>query len=197
MSIKFSHKVAIIMGEGDVLTGIATNSDGVGAYSFLQAADKHEPGTKVPNLDGKYSAGEFDVNILFLDVAALDRFTADLAKLRTKMVEGGGGSVSLPENAIHTINARMHPDQCPTAGSLGECCVISEIMPGRFESVLYIWDDEFNDSAAVAGWFRDIGADNVTVCQTLYSDDNGDRDGKTTDGSREWTVFFSMAGGAA
>jgi hypothetical protein len=101
--------------------------------------------------------------------------------------------MSLPDNMLDIINGRMHEGSCPTAGSLGECCIISEIRPGVFEAVLYIWDDAFNDSTAVAGWFKEAGADSVSIGHTLYSDDNGDRDGKTFDGVREWTVIFTLA----
>lgn len=100
--------------------------------------------------------------------------------------------MSLPENLIHTINASLHVDSCPTAGSLGECAIICEFMPSLYQAILYIWDAEFNDSTKVAGWFKSAGAGNVTVAHTLYSDDNDDRDGKTTDGVREWTVYFGM-----
>lgn len=100
--------------------------------------------------------------------------------------------MSLPPNLIDTINANMSPGPCPIAGSIGECAIISEFMPSLYQAILYIWDAEFNDSTTVAGWFKSAGAGSVTVTHTLYSDDNYDRDGKTTDGIREWTVYFGM-----
>jgi len=106
--------------------------------------------------------------------------------------------MTLPANLLHTINAKMHEGQCPTAGSLGECAAIHDLAPevGLHMAMLYIWDNEFNDSAKVASWFHEAGAEGVTVSHTLFSDDNEDRDGKTSTGCREWTVFFRMAGGA-
>lgn len=104
--------------------------------------------------------------------------------------------MTLPANLLHTINAKMHEGQCPTAGSLGECAAIFDMKDGLFQAMLYIWDKEFNDSTEVAGWFQDAGAEEVTVSHTLYSEANEDRDGKTSTGCREWTVFFRMAGGA-
>ncbi|SDJ60585.1 hypothetical protein [Pseudomonas indica] len=101
--------------------------------------------------------------------------------------------MSIPENMLEIINGRMHEGACPTSGSLGECCIISEAADGLFESVLYIWDSAFNDSAAVAGWFKGAGASDVSVKHTLYSDWNDDRDGKTIDGMREWSVVFTLA----
>lgn len=102
----------------------------------------------------------------------------------------------LPEGMLHAINAKMHEGQCPTAGSLGECAAIFDMKDGLFQAMLYIWDKDFNDSAEVARWFHEAGAEGVTVGHTLFSDNNEDRDGKTSTGCREWTVFFRMAGGA-
>ena len=93
---------------------------------------------------------------------------------------------------MHNINNHMNGGNCPAAGSLGECAAIDEVAPGLYEAYLYIWDHEFNDSAAMASWFHAAGAKACTVSLTLYSDYNGDRNGQTEEGSREWVVTFSM-----
>lgn len=99
---------------------------------------------------------------------------------------------AIPDDMLDRINERMHEGSCPTVGCLGECPMIEQVSSDRFLAMLYIWDDSFNDSAAVAGWFHQLGATGVSVALTLYSDWNGDRDGKTEDGCREWEVYFSM-----
>lgn len=98
----------------------------------------------------------------------------------------------LPSNMLDAINQRMNGGRCPNAGSLGECAAIDQVAPGIYEAYLYIWDHEFNDSAAMASWFHEAGAKTCTVSLTLYSDYNGDRNGQTEEGSREWVVTFSM-----
>lgn len=100
--------------------------------------------------------------------------------------------MSLPSDLLKVINTHLNGGSCPTAGSTGECAMICEFTPGQHLAMLYIWDAEFNDSTKVAGWFKSAGCTSVTVAHTLYSDENVDRDGKTTDGAREWTVYFGV-----
>lgn len=93
---------------------------------------------------------------------------------------------------LEGINARMNGGACPTTGCIGECAMVTQVTPGLYMAMLYIWNGTFNDSATVAAWFREHGAASVNVSLTLYSDENGDRDGKTVDGVREWAVYFTL-----
>jgi len=79
------------MGEGDVITGMAVDSLGVGHFVFMAAPDgkKHQLGETAPELEGKFSLEDADVNILFANLAALDHVVERLAVLRAAMVEGG------------------------------------------------------------------------------------------------------------
>lgn len=88
MSISTFNKVAIVMGEGDVLTGMAIEPGGVGAFTFAQADKAMPVGTKVPELDGT-PVSDADVVILFSDIAAVDNMINRLGELRALMVEGG------------------------------------------------------------------------------------------------------------
>lgn len=104
----------------------------------------------------------------------------------------GAEEVSL----LQIINAHMHEGVCPSAGCIGECAIIysvDERSPNSYEAQLYIWDQSFNDSSAVAEWFKAVGASNVWISHTLFSDANEDRDGRCFDGpTRNWVVAFDM-----
>lgn len=99
---------------------------------------------------------------------------------------------TLPNDMLLRINEHMNGGRCPTTGSLGECAYIGATPSGGFEAALYLWDDSFDDSAAVAKWFRNMGAEGITVSLTHYSDWNDDRNGAAPDGARQWIVSFSM-----
>lgn len=98
----------------------------------------------------------------------------------------------LIKDLLQLINSKMHEGTCPTAGSLGECAVISVDHRQIWTAVLYIWDDAFNDSAQVAQWFHDGGAAEVVVTHVLHDSVNEDRDGRCCDGGRAWWVYFNM-----
>ncbi|MDU9415191.1 hypothetical protein [Pseudomonas sp. zfem005] len=102
--------------------------------------------------------------------------------------------MKLSNNMLNNINGLMTGGGCPTSDHLGECAVIFEGSPGRYQAMLYIFDGAFNNSTQVADWFHDLGAVDVSVSQTLHSDVNGDRNGKTVDGGQEWTVGFTLKG---
>lgn len=94
---------------------------------------------------------------------------------------------------LRIVNAHMNGGVCPSSGSLGECAAITHGGGLRYEAHLYIWDENFNDSALVAKWFKDAGCAMVWISHTLYSDHNEDRDGKCQDGaSRNWVVSFEI-----
>lgn len=86
----------------------------------------------------------------------------------------------------------MHEGTCPTAGSLGECAIISQDDVGLWQAVLYIWDASFHDSTHVAQWFHDAGANEVFVTHVLYDSVNDDRNGQCIDGGRAWWVHFRL-----
>lgn len=96
------------------------------------------------------------------------------------------------KDLLQLINSKMHEGTCPTAGSLGECAIISVDPSQKSTAVLYIWDDAFCDSAQVAQWFHDAGAIEVYVTHVLHDSVNGDRDGQCCDGGRAWWVYFYM-----
>uniref|UniRef100_A0AAU6W2Z9 Uncharacterized protein n=1 Tax=Pseudomonas phage Touem01 TaxID=3138548 RepID=A0AAU6W2Z9_9VIRU len=91
MSILKFSKIAVAMGEGDVITGMAVDSFGVGHFVFMSAPDdkKHQLGENAPELEGKISVEDADVDILFANLAALDHVVERLSVLRVAMVEGG------------------------------------------------------------------------------------------------------------
>jgi hypothetical protein len=93
---------------------------------------------------------------------------------------------------LRLINSKMHEGTCPTAGSLGECAIISQDDVGLWQAVLYIWDASFHDSTHVAQWFHDAGATEVFVTHVLYDSVNDDRNGQCIDGGRAWWVHFRM-----
>lgn len=91
MSIETIHKTFITMGEGDVITGMAVGKDRSGIFTFMQADEAHEPGTRAPELEGKHSVIDSDAAIKFKDVRAVDFMIGELQALREKMVRAGGG----------------------------------------------------------------------------------------------------------
>lgn len=93
---------------------------------------------------------------------------------------------------LNAINTHMHFGQCPTSGCIGECACLDQTSPGIWWAALYIWDNTFNNSAAVAKWFIDLGATEVLISHVLYDSANGDRDGRCFDGVRAWHVEFVM-----
>lgn len=89
------------------------------------------------------------------------------------------------------VQEKMTGGGCPTAGSLGECAAMWH-SGNRWTAALYIWDANFNDSTAVAKWFRELGAVDVSIVHTLYDTSNGDRNGEVPEGgARQWLVEFS------
>jgi len=88
---------------------------------------------------------------------------------------------------------------CPTHGSLGECPIMSQMCEAKssrrpvYIASLYIWDETFNDSALVAKWFEDAGAESVSVAWVLYDDGYEVRDGHCEeDNVRAWEVTFLL-----
>jgi hypothetical protein len=75
----------------------------------------------------------------------------------------------------------------------GECAAIWNCDGNYWKAAIYVWDASFNDSTAVAKWFQNLGAKDVTIAHTLYSTGNGDRDGEVPEGgAREWLVEFAV-----
>lgn len=99
---------------------------------------------------------------------------------------------------LTAVNKKMHRGSCPGARDLGECAAIDDISPngsarGFFCACLYIWDKSFSDSKAVADWFVELGASDVTVSAVLYDPENFVKDGvDVNDGVRPWNVMFSL-----
>ncbi len=102
---------------------------------------------------------------------------------------------------LQIINAHMHEGTCPGSGCIGECAIIysvAERSPKSYEAQLYIWNQSFNDSSAVAEWFKAAGASNIWISHTLFSDVNEDRDGYCFgDRARNWVVAFELETGAS
>jgi len=96
------------------------------------------------------------------------------------------------KDLLQLVNSKMHEGTSPTAGSLGQCTIIWVDPDQTWRAVLYIWDDAFNDSAQVAQWFHDAGAEEVYVTHVLHDSVNDDRDGRCCDGGRAWWVYFNM-----
>lgn len=95
---------------------------------------------------------------------------------------------------LDAINRAMHAGSaCPTAGCIGECAAITEqTTPDRYAAHIYLWDDTFNDSAAVARWFNDLGATDINIYADIYEPENDVLDGRAHDGVRPWHVLFTM-----
>lgn len=75
----------------------------------------------------------------------------------------------------------------------GECAAIWHSGGNHWTAAIYVWDAAFNDSTAVAQWFHNLGAVDVAIAHTLYSTQNGDRDGEVPEGgARQWLVEFSV-----
>lgn len=89
MSLLTLTKTVITMGDGDLLTGMVSYKGGIGAYTFMRAAKKGIPGTKVPELDDKFGIEAADVAIVFPGLAMVDQVIADLTLLRDKMKAEG------------------------------------------------------------------------------------------------------------
>lgn len=103
------------------------------------------------------------------------------------------------EALMFTLRQQLSGGGCPTPGCIGECAIISpdgETVYGEplYWAAVYIWNDSFNDSAKLASWFAEGGAESITVSHVLYDEDNGDRDGRTQpDHGRAWHVSFTLA----
>lgn len=98
---------------------------------------------------------------------------------------------------IAAINRAMHEGTaCPTLGCIGECPAITpQDTPNRYAAHLYLWDKTFNDSRAVARWFRTLGATEINILATIYETENDIYDGAAAlDGARPWTVLFALDG---
>jgi hypothetical protein len=84
---------------------------------------------------------------------------------------------------------------CPVAGCLGEFAaadVLKEHGTGTiWEGYLFLWDDSFNDFAAIAGWFRDAGGFDVSIMQIMHCDTNGYRDGRFFEGGRPLVAIWT------
>jgi len=97
---------------------------------------------------------------------------------------------------LENINARMHDGACPTAGSLGECPALVEVVERLtflgprvvVSAALCIWDAGFNDAEMVANWFKEEGALSVWVTHVLHDDFNQTHAGFNIDGTRDWLV---------
>ena len=74
------------------------------------------------------------------------------------------------------------------AARLGECAMVSQQRSGRFFACLYLRPD-FRGSAQVASWLHELGANNVEIEHTLYSDGDQARDG-LMHGCQAWQVSF-------
>lgn len=90
------------------------------------------------------------------------------------------------------INVNYIDEEMRVFGRFGECEGIYEIAEGRFLAVLYIRDNDFDESEYVSGLFHKAGADDVMVSHVLYNSGNDYRYGMTIDGARVWIVNFSM-----
>lgn len=97
---------------------------------------------------------------------------------------------------LERINARMHEGSCPTAGSLGECPALVQVVQKHtfagprvlVTAALSIWDQSFNDSFSVASWFKDEGALEVVIVHVLHDPANDTFAGFNDDVSRDWVV---------
>lgn len=111
--------------------------------------------------------------------------------------EGGTKATTPPSDTAAPITCEqiqqyMTGGGCPTAGALGECAAMW-CNGNVWTAALYMWNPDFHDSAAVAGWFRSLGASEIEITHTLYSTANGDRDGQCFEGvTRQWLVQFTM-----
>jgi len=85
-------------------------------------------------------------------------------------------------NFFDEINRRL------TAAHLGECAIVSQRDSGRFVACLYLQPD-FCNSAQVASWLHELGANNVEIEHTLYSDEDEAWDG-LMHGCQAWQVSF-------
>jgi hypothetical protein len=103
------------------------------------------------------------------------------------------------EDIFYDVKQLVQGCGCPTKGSLGELAIVQEdgksCIDGRpmYLAVLYVWDETFNDSAAAATWFKQAGADQVSVHHTLYDDCDDIRDGRGECG-RTWHISFTITG---
>jgi hypothetical protein len=85
------------------------------------------------------------------------------------------------------------------ASEFGECAAFDQWENRKNGTPLYAayiyFNGSFDDSEELASWFFEAGAATVLVESTLYCSENGDRNGHTPEGSRAWTVTFTMKQG--
>ena len=97
---------------------------------------------------------------------------------------------------LSRINIRMHGHGCPSEGCLGECPALTEVALREtcsgplvlVTAALFIWDPQFQDSAAVAGWFTAEGATETLISHVLHDPFNATFNGQTEDHTRNWVV---------
>lgn len=108
-------------------------------------------------------------------------------------------------NAVFTaLRTFFSGGGCPRPGCIGECAAaarIAELDHGEvWQAYCYVWNDDFHDSEAVAKVVMAAGGVEPNIAWTLYDGDNGDRKGRTEDGTRAWVVTWfepTATGGAA
>jgi hypothetical protein len=93
------------------------------------------------------------------------------------------------------LNFHLNRNSCPgqKPGYIGECAATDvryHFHDGStgYEGYIYLHDESFTDSTELAKWVLEAGGTRVWVQSVLYSDCNGDRDGRTADGIRAWIV---------
>jgi hypothetical protein len=82
---------------------------------------------------------------------------------------------------------------CPDALSMGECPCLDQREPGsnNYQAYLYIWPAGFHLTAAqVAGWFTEMGANDVFITHVLHDPWNETFEGSCNDGAKNWIVDF-------
>ena len=126
----------------------------------------------------------------------MDRFSTDEKELSVSEHDGYGPDENVEQVINEYIDKKLQLDKWEASGGktddcLGECAAIMKKDAG-YSAYLYIWDKMFNDSELIARWFREAGAKEICVMSVLYDEFEGDRDGLTEDGSKNWIVNFSV-----
>lgn len=84
---------------------------------------------------------------------------------------------------------------CPVPGCIGEFAAADVLVETagetQWEGYIFIWNDAFEDFAALADWIRNAGGTDVWIMHVLFSDLNMDRNGRTFDGSRPPVVRWT------
>lgn len=97
---------------------------------------------------------------------------------------------------LEHLNQKMNGGKCPTDKAIGECPIVTQPRTWVFEATLLIWLDDFKSPEIVAGWLKELGAEEISISELMYCEIDGFRNGVSIEeGVRQWVATFYMEDG--